>query len=300
MIKWVFDKLDDLQSSDSLSYTIELNGVFAVTHQSRRLNKKKEFKVYIPPDISEPVNKVLFVLHGADGNSNTWIEYTDILEAASDKGFILIFPDGDPHGWYLDSPMKSAMQYESYMMKELYPLIRTIFGNNGFRASICGASMGGHGAFSLGAKYPELFTSISSFFGILKLTDNWTYDKRDPLDDYARYKNEVIKLLGDYQANPSVWEAHSAYELAVRFLKCPLPLLFDCGSEDTATGAIDYNRKMSARLKELNIKHIWHEYPGGHTSAYLNEHLHAHLQFHSKYLMSNIDGNCKCPSSDKK
>lgn len=157
-----------------------LNEIITIHHFSNILNKTTTFQVYLPPDISSTTENagtrfpVLYVLHGAWGSYVDWITKTDIEDLADNYRMILVFPDGDQFGWYLDSPIKKYSQYESYIIKELIPEIDRRFPSIASREgrSIMGLSMGDHGAFILSAKYPEMFCSVSSLSGILKLTNH--------------------------------------------------------------------------------------------------------------------------------
>lgn len=167
-----------------------------VTHHSEVLGKDKIFRIFLPQKSdSHSLFPVLYVLHGVLCHSEAWPEQTEIEDLASGYKMILVFPDGD-NGWYLDSPLKADMQYESYIIKELIPFIERNFPARSGRDSraIMGASMGGHGAITLAAKHPDLFCSASSFFGILKLTDERSI-KSNLIGPY------LTELLGPYQKN---------------------------------------------------------------------------------------------------
>jgi S-formylglutathione hydrolase FrmB len=194
----------------------------------------------------------------------------------------LVFPDGE-NSWYLNSPLKSEMQYESYFIDELIPFIEQTFPakkNKNSRA-IMGASMGGHGAMMLAAKYPDLFWSVSSFFGITKLTDKVSLESNlvGPF---------LTELLGNLDQNLKIWEANSAYELAENFSNKAINIFFDCGRDDE-TPALVNNMEFHKRLNELKIPHIWKERAGGHTKEYLNENLKEHMDFHWQLFRSKME-----------
>lgn len=254
--------------------------IFTITHHSKTLNRQKNFYAYIPAD-AKPGERfpVLYVLHGAYGSYTDWVTRTNIEDLAENYRMILIFPDGGEFGWYVDSPIERASRYESYIVKELVPEIDRIFPTVASRdgRGIMGLSMGGHGAFLLAAKYPEIFGSASSMSGILKLTnhpDKW----------------HIAGRLGKLEENRSVWEANSVWEQAERFKDKNVLLLFDCGTSDTVTGAIEDNRQLHQRLCELKIPHIWRELPGTHSWDYWQAQLEEHLNFHQA-AMVNVTPN---------
>jgi len=241
-----------------------------VKHQSVCLGTEKTFKIYVPPD-AKPGERfpTLFILHGAYGGCGDWVAKTQVAELADNYRMILVFPDGSLFGWYVDSPIEKGMQYETYISKELpafidqkYPTVAKREGRG-----IIGLSMGGHGAFLMAAKHPDVFGSASSLSGILKLTnhpDKW----------------QIADRLGRMRDNMKVWEANSVWEQADRFTTASVGLMFDCGKDDTETGAIIDNRLLHEKLARLGVPHIWRENPGTHSWQYWQGHLDEHLRFH--------------------
>jgi len=198
-----------------------------------------------------------------------------VEDLADNYRMILVFPDGSPFGWYVDSPVEKNMQYETYVSGELVQLVDTLFPTVGAREGrgIMGLSMGGHGALLLAARHPDLFGSASSLSGILKITnhpDKW----------------HIAGRLGPMEENREAWVNNSVWDQAERFRDAGVRILFDCGEEDTKTGAIGDNRDMNQRLKELSIPHIWREMPGTHSWKYWDKHLGEHLNFHQAAMLS--------------
>jgi len=249
--------------------------ILTITHHSNSLNAEKTFKVYFPPE-AKPGERfpVLFILHGAYGSCEDWIAKTNVEDLADNYRFILVFPDGSPFGWYVDSPIEKEMQYETYVAKELVELVDTLFPTVGKREGrgIMGLSMGGHGALLLAAKHAGIFCSASSLSGILKISnhaDKW----------------HIAGRLGPLSENLESWKANSVWDQAERFRDANIKILFDCGEEDTKTGAIGDNREMHQRLVELGIPHLWREMPGTHSWKYWSEHLEEHLNFHQAAML---------------
>jgi S-formylglutathione hydrolase FrmB len=254
-----------------------------VKHDSKILGKEKTFRIFLPEkgEADSPF-PVLYVLHGVLCHSEAWPEQTEIEDLGNDYQMILVFPDGE-NSWYVDSPIKPDMQYESYIIKELIPFIEHNFPARPGRNSraIIGASMGGHGAITLAEKYPDLFCSVSSFFGILKLSDERTI-KSNLVGPF------LTELLGPYNKNKKRWRANSAYELAENFINKDIAIFIDWGNNDV-TPAKQNNQDFHRRLNELGIPHLWKERYGGHTSDFLNTHLKEHLDFHWGNLTSSIN-----------
>lgn len=266
--------------SGILAMTPEKN-LLVVKHFSQVLGEERIFRIYLPKGKSADARyPVLYVLHGVYCHSEAWPEQTDIDEMAAEYEMILVFPDAD-NSWYIDSPLKPKMQYESYLVKELIPFIEANFPAKTGKAdrAIMGASMGGHGAVTLAAKHPDMFCSVSSFFGILKLTDEESI-KSDLIGPFLN------DLLGPYKKNKKLWRVNSAYELANKLKNQDIEIFIHWGSTDLTPAkqnSIDFHR----RLSELGIPHKWKEDYGGHTSDFLNAGLKEHLDFHAHNLKKN-------------
>lgn len=270
-------------SQNSNPYIARESNLLVVKHYSKILNKEKTFRIYLPESFEgNNLFPVLYVLHGVLCNSDAWPAQTEIENLAVDYKMMLVFPDGE-NSWYINSPIKPYMQYESYIINELIPFIERTFParNDRYGRAIMGASMGGHGAITLAEKYPDLFCSVSSFFGILKLTEKITINS----NLVGPYLNE---LLGPYDFNQKLWEANSAYELAENFLNKDIAIFIDCG-EDDETPAILTGREFHQRLTDLEIPHTWKEKEGAHTKEFLNENLREHLDFHWKIFVNNTN-----------
>ncbi|MBN1901916.1 hypothetical protein JW926_11390 [Candidatus Sumerlaeota bacterium] len=254
--------------------------ILILTHFSSTLNKEKSLKVYFPKE-AKPGEKlpVLYILHGAYGSFEDWASKTRVKDLADHYRMLLVFPDGSQFGWYVDSPLEKDMQYETYVAKEIPGLIDKLFPTVGTREArgIMGLSMGGHGALLLAAKHPETFGSASSLSGILKITnhpDKW----------------QIAGRLGSLEENRANWEANSVWEQAERFKGADIKILFDCGVEDTKTGAIGDNRELHERMKSLEIPHLWRETPGTHSWDYWDQRLEDHLNFHQAAMLNATPG----------
>jgi len=249
--------------------------ILTIAHFSSALNREKSFKIYIPPDAGlQERFPVLFILHGAYGSCEDWVKKTNVADLADRFRMILVFPDGSQFGWYVDSPLEKDMQYETYISKEIVQFVDSKYPTVAKREArgIMGLSMGGHGALLLAAKHPDIFGSASSLSGILKITnhpDKW----------------QIAGRLGALAENRAVWEANCVWDQAPRFKDANVRILFDCGVDDTQTGAIGDNRELHERFKTMAIPHIWREMPGTHSWDYWQGHLEEHLNFHQAAML---------------
>jgi len=241
-----------------------------VTHESHYLKKSVSFYIYLPRDYqtTQKCFPVLYLLHGAYGCYRDWVEKTDVADLADQFDFIIVFPDGNPFGWYVDSPIDSASQYESYIVKELIPYVDRHFRTRKDRwyRGICGLSMGGHGAISLAEKYPGLFASASSLSGVMDIT---------------QHPNQwhIADRLGPYSEFPNRWKANSCYYLAPKLKNAHIALLFDVGRSDFS---YPENVRFHLRLDSLGVKHVFEVYDGTHNWQYWGSHITEHLAFYNK------------------
>ncbi|NOY78658.1 MAG: esterase family protein [Calditrichaeota bacterium] len=252
-----------------------------ITHESRYLKKSVSFIIYLPNDYqtTQKHYPVLYLLHGAYGCYRDWVEKTDVENLADHYDFILVFPDGNPFGWYVDSPLDSASQYESYIVKELIPYVDHHFRTRADRwhRGICGLSMGGHGAISLAEKHPDLFGSASSLSGILDITQH-------------PHQWHIADRLGPYSEFPKRWKANSCYYLAPKLVGAHVALLFDVGRSDFS---YPENVRFHLRLDSLGVKHIFEVYEGSHNWTYWGRHIGEHLAFHNKIFLEKKSGEVK-------
>jgi S-formylglutathione hydrolase FrmB len=249
-----------------------------VTFHSKALDAQTTYIAALPSPL-EPGRKypVLYLLHGATGGYRDWTERTTLTEELDGRGMIVITPDGSKYGWYLDSEIDPASQYDTLISRDLVADVEKRFPARHDRGGrgIAGLSMGGHGALSLAAKHPDLYGSASSLSGILDIAahpKNWSLDK----------------ILGKQPENLDRWKASSVYYLADRFTTAGVALLFDTGVKDE-TGAVDDARRLHTKLEELGVEHIYHEFPGKHDWKYWGEHIPEHLDFHEKVFKAGED-----------
>lgn len=202
---------------------------------------------------------------------------TNIETYSEQYEMIIVMPDGGEFGWYVDSPLEATSAYETYITQELIETVDRIFPTIPKREGrgVCGLSMGGHGALSLVAKNPDLYSSASSLSGILRISahpEKW----------------HIAARLGPFETAKDHWIANSVYDLAPRFLSTDVQILIDCGVDDTQTGAIQDTRDCHERFTELGIAHIYNENPGTHSWQYWDEHIGEHLDFHAENFAKRL------------
>merc|ERR1711936_610175 len=175
------DRLPTLKSDVKL----EGGSIKQFTHWSEACQCDMTFSIFLPQRserlASDP--PVLYYLSGltcTDENARTKAHFA---QEAARVGLAVVFPDTSPRGtdikgqddsydfgsgagFYVNAteePWAKNYQMYDYVTKELPELINDLFPVDANRKSICGHSMGGHGALISHLKNPGKYTSVSAF-----------------------------------------------------------------------------------------------------------------------------------------
>jgi S-formylglutathione hydrolase len=155
------------------------------SHVSETTHCEMEFAVYEPPVRKEPP-LVLYFLSGLTCTWQNFVTKAGAQRAAAEHNVLLVCPDTSPRGagvpdcpgeddmgqgagFYLNAteqPWAQHFRMEDYVLSELPRLVETGRPLATGRA-LCGHSMGGHGALTLGIKNPDFFSSVSAFSPIV-------------------------------------------------------------------------------------------------------------------------------------
>jgi S-formylglutathione hydrolase len=211
-------------------------------HPSREIGLPMRFSIFLPPQAEHaPVPAVLY-LAGLTCNEETFAAKAGAQRMAAELGLALIAPDTSPRGaaaeaidgaaaswdfgigagFYLDAteaPWATHWRMESWLLKELLPLVAQSVPIDGERIGIFGHSMGGHGALTLALRHPGRFRSLSALAPICAPT-------RCPWGE---------KAFGGYLGpDRSRWAAHDASALMQSQPTAPYPggILVDQGLAD--------------------------------------------------------------------
>lgn len=165
-----------------MSFALDLQGsTVSSSIDSKYLEHPFKYKVYLPVGYSpEKKIPVLYLLHGSNGNENSWDELLPVLDSLVSSGEIIPFAAVIPcsgYSWWVDGNEK----YESAFINELIPQVEKKYGFSDSRSTraIAGFSMGGYGALRYALVYPNLFRASILLSPAL-------YDELPPLDSSAR------------------------------------------------------------------------------------------------------------------
>ena len=209
-------------------------------HASREIGLPMKFSVYLPPQALQGARRpALVYLAGLTCNEDTFMTKAGAQRLAADLGLVLVAPDTSPRGakvpgeadawdfgvaagFYLDAtqtPWATHWRMESYLMRELLPLLGEHLPIDLERVGIFGHSMGGHGALTLALRHPGVFKSVSAFAPIAA-------PRQCPWGRKA--------FSGYLGADESTWLAHDASALMAAQATPPYPggILIDQGLAD--------------------------------------------------------------------
>ncbi|RYD90266.1 MAG: esterase family protein, partial [Sphingobacteriales bacterium] len=214
---------------------------------------------------------VVYLLHGLLGNYQQFIDKLPGFTDYADKyNVLLVCPDGQPAGWYFDSPEAPQFKYETYISTEVVAYVdshyKTIKNRKG--RAIIGASMGGHGAFYIAFKHQDIFGAAGSICGAVDIR---------PYPKMFAIQNR----LGDYAKYPERWEQNTVINLMHLLTPNSLALVIDCGTEDMFFGI---NNALHQKLLDNNIPHVYTARPGSHTFAYMADALHYQMLFMANFF----------------
>ncbi len=219
---------------------------------------KKEIKsvVIVPENYSLKKHyPVVYLLHGYGDNYAKWVKTVPAIKTlATEHQSILVCPDGGYSSWYMDSPVDSTSQYESYITKDLLPYVDAHYATIPERSqrAITGLSMGGHGALYIAIRNKNLFANAGSMSGGVDLRT-------------STKKFDIAKRIGSIESNPREWDNRSVVNMVESLANNELNLIIDCGVSDFF---YQINAGLHRRLLSLKIDHDYIERPGDHNWEY--------------------------------
>ncbi len=212
------------------------------SHASNEVGLPMRFSVFLPPQPRiKALGKVpaLVYLAGLTCTEETFAMKAGAQRLAVDAGIILIAPDTSPRGanapgesadwdfgvgagFYLDAtqqPWAKHWRMESWIVRELLPLLVKELPIADDRIGISGHSMGGHGALTLALRHPDVFRSVSAFA---------------PIASPTRCPWGVKAFSGYLGEDKNEWAKHDASLLMAASSSAPYPegILIDQGLND--------------------------------------------------------------------
>ncbi len=259
---------------------------------SPALKKERKYLIYLPPSYysSSKNYPVLYLMHGAAEDHNAWLKKADIdktLDKLTKEGLeeiIFVMPDIDDSG--LENgcsgfnpfiavskhpEVRSCGNYEDYIVKDLIPYIDSTYRTIADKSArgILGFSIGGHGAFWIGFRHPELFGFLAGYSGFYQ-----RYVLYDPISFTT--KGDFV-IFNKVKIPPKEQINH-------------MTLYLDVGINDIWSET--ETKEFHKRLEEAGIEHIYFLTPAGfnpvyiHGWGYLRDNLHKGILAFNEYIVA--------------
>ena len=239
-----------------VQFAFSKNQVDTISVFSPKMKKELKSVVIVPENYSTKRHyPVLYLLHGYGGNFADWIKKVPSIKTLStEHQLIVVCPDGGFSSWYMDSPIDSTSQYESYITRNLLGYVDAHYATIPDRSAraITGLSMGGHGALYIAIRNKDLFANAGSMSGGVDLRT-------------STKSLDIAKRIGSIETNPAEWDNRSVINMVSSLKNNDLNLIIDCGSSDFF---YQINAGLHRRLLSLKIDHDYIERPGEHNWEY--------------------------------
>jgi S-formylglutathione hydrolase len=262
-------------------------------HASQETGLPMKFSVYLPPQAAGGAKlPTLMYLAGLTCTEETFPTKAGAQRVAAELGLVLVSPDTSPRGaglpgesdswdfgvgagFYLDAthaPWSAYWRMESWLVKELLPLLVAQLPVDDGRIGIFGHSMGGHGALTLALRHPGRFKTLSAFAPICA-------PSRCPWGEKA--------FAGYLGADRTAWVGHDATELMAEQDSAPYPggILIDQGLEDKFLQEQLHPHLFEAACQVVGQPLTLRRQAGyDHGYYFISSFMEDHLRFHAKGL----------------
>ena len=259
-------------------------------HRSDVLGCDMQFSVYLPPQAESEKVPVLYWLSGLTCTDQNFVTKAGAQRYAAEHGIAIVCPDTSPRGdgvpddpngdwdfglgagFYVDasqSPWSEHYQMYSYVTEELPQIVSANFNVDASCASICGHSMGGHGALTIALKNPDKFKSVSAFSPIVS-------PMNCPWGEKA-----LSNYLGE---NRQDWRACDSCAL-ISAAATHLPMLVDQGeADDFLDGQLKTDLLVQAAEKAEYPMLVRYQPGYDHSYFFIASFIGEHIEFHALNL----------------
>lgn len=262
-------------------------------HKSSVLGCDMTFAVFFPKVNAGYKSPILYWLSGLTCNEQNFITKAGGQKYAQQAKIAIVCPDTSPRGcniageddsydfgsgagFYLDAtkqPWDKNYKMYTYITKELPQVLQENFSDklDTCRASLCGHSMGGHGALTIALSNPGKYKSVSAFAPICNpINCPW---------GQKAFKN----YLGEDQLS---WKKYDATELSRSYPGPPLKILIDQGSDDQFLGGQLFPQNLintSSANAQLKIEYRLQQ-GYDHSYFFIASFIQDHIALHGEAL----------------
>ncbi|HJQ16643.1 MAG TPA: S-formylglutathione hydrolase [Allosphingosinicella sp.] len=260
-------------------------------HSSTETGTEMVFSVFVPPQAAGGAKlPVVWYLSGLTCTHANVTEKGGFQRVCAELGLIFVAPDTSPRGadvpddeaydfgqgagFYVDAtqpPFDRNYRMFSYVAAELPGLVEEAFPADLARQSICGHSMGGHGALTVALKNPGRFRSVSAFAPIVA-------PARVPWGQ---------KALGHYLgADRGQWRGHDSVALIEDGARVD-ELLIDQGAADDFLERELQPQLLAQACAKAGIDLTLRMQPGyDHSYYFISTFMEDHLRWHAARLLA--------------
>jgi S-formylglutathione hydrolase len=275
--------------------TVSLNRAFGgeqgvYRHASSSTGTAMTFSVFVPDHAPGAKLPVVWYLSGLTCTHANVTEKGEFRRACAELGLIFVAPDTSPRGegvpddangaydfglgagFYVDAtqvPFDRHYRMWSYVTEELPALVGAGFPADMTRQSIMGHSMGGHGALTIGLRFPDRYRAVSAFAPIVA-------PGQVPWGEKA-----LGGYLGDDRA---AWRRHDAVALIEDGARGPA-LLVDQGAADSFLENELRPDLLKSACEAAGIALTLRVQPGyDHSYYFISTFMDDHLRWHAELL----------------
>ncbi|WP_176754701.1 S-formylglutathione hydrolase [Nitrosospira sp. Nl5] len=263
-------------------------------HRSQSLHCEMNFSIYLPPKTGDNEKApVIYWLSGLTCTDENFTIKAGAQRVAAELGIAVVVPDTSPRGegvaiapnasydlglgagFYVNAtqpPWSHHYRMYDYVVDELPALIEQYFPVSD-RRSICGHSMGGHGALVIALRNPQRYRSVSAFSPIANPTTS-PWGKKA----FSHYLGDDVKNWWGFDATLLI-ETSLASE--------HLPMMVDQGDADEFLIEQLKTERLIAACEAANYPAQIRMREGyDHSYFFISTFIENHLRFHAKALDS--------------
>ena len=266
-------------------------------HDSAILGCSMTFSVFLPPScISESASNrtvpYVVYLSGLTCTDDNVMHKSGVQQHAAAKNIAVVCPDTSPRGlgipgeddsydfgsgagFYVNATESPWEKYrmDDYVVKERPQVLQASkIPLDSSRVSICGHSMGGHGALVLALRNPGTYSSVSAFAPIC----------------HPSVVPWGIKAFSGYLGkNKESWKAYDATELAANYSGSAIDILIDTGLNDEfleeqlrPEDFLEAATKNDALHVRMNSRESY-----DHSYYFIATFMKDHIDFHASHLL---------------
>lgn len=246
----------------------ESNKLRFITVKTPNLNGRGDICVFVPPGKGLKNLPIITLLHGVYGSAWIWahkagVHFTALrmINEGLIKPMVIAMPSDGLWGDGSAYLPHNNLDFEKWIVDDVNDAVIENIDCTSSKSDlfISGLSMGGYGAFRLGAKFPKKYKAISGHSSITNTNQMHLF-----VEEAESNYSQIIKSDED------------VFELMNQNKKDLPPIRFDCGKDDLL---IEYNRELHTKLDKVEINHTYQEFEGSHEWSYWKEHIQDTLLF---------------------